>query len=78
MTRWDTLCPISTTQAYIVEYEPAELNILVDHPLQVGHLIGRGPVQENVEGDCRSLILNLVDQRRETDGVINLESWSIG
>ena len=63
----------STSLTHIGEYEPSEGDVLVDHLLQVDHLIGGRPVQENVEGDGRALVLDLVDQRRETDGVVNLQ-----
>ena len=65
-----------TSLTHIGENEPGERDILVDHLLQVGHLIGGRAVQENVEGDGRALVLDLVDQRGETDGVVNLQSYS--
>ena len=68
-----TLC-LSVCLAHIGEYEPPEIDVLVDQHLQVGHRIGRRPVQEDVESDGRALVLDLVDQRGETDGVVDLES----
>ena len=57
---------------HVREYEPPEKDVLVDHLLEVGHLVGGRPVQEDVERHRRPLVLDLVDQRRQPHRVVHL------
>ena len=54
------------------EGEAAEVHPLPHHDLQVLHVVRRRPVQEDVEGDRRALVLDLLHQARQVDGVDHL------
>ena len=54
------------------EGEAAEVHPLPHHDLQVLHVVRRRPVQEDVEGDRRALVLDLLHQARQVDSVDHL------
>ena len=54
------------------EGEAAEVHALPHHDLQVLHVVRRRAVQEDVEGDRRPLVLDLLHEARQVHGVDDL------
>ena len=55
------------------EGESAEVHPLPDHDLQVLHVVRRRAVQEDVEGDRRALVLDLLHEARQVHGIDDLQ-----
>ena len=55
------------------EGEAAEVHPLPHHDLQVLHVVRRGAVEEDVEGDGSPLVLNALDQVGQVHSVANLQ-----
>ena len=54
------------------EVEPEYVHVVSDVLLEVPEVVGGRPLQEDVEGDGRALLLDLLHQRREVDRVAHL------